>query len=29
MPKNVKRNVVGWRARIYPIAATKTEFAVK
>jgi hypothetical protein len=29
MPKSVKRNVEGWRARINPIAATKMEFAVK
>jgi len=29
MPKSVKRNVGGWRARINPIAATKMEFAVK
>jgi hypothetical protein len=29
MPKNVKRNVGGWRARINPIAAVKMEFAVK
>ena len=29
MPKNVKRNVVGWWARINPIAAVKMEFAVK
>jgi hypothetical protein len=29
MPRNVKRNVGGWRARINPIAAVKMEFAVK
>jgi hypothetical protein len=29
MPKSVKRNVGGWRARIKPIAAVKMEFAVK
>jgi hypothetical protein len=29
IPKSVKRNVGGWRARINPIAATNMEFAVK